>query len=71
MSPIYKSPYVRSYRAAGLLRDTRGLSSVEYIILLVGIVAGCIALWNRIGEHVHSQLGTATTEVESIEMQGN
>lgn len=43
--------------------DTRGLSTVEYIILLVAVVVGCIGLWSSIGKNVHEQLAGADTVI--------
>lgn len=35
-----------------LLRDQRGLSTVEYTVLLVLIVACAVGLWSRFGDNV-------------------
>jgi Flp pilus assembly pilin Flp len=42
-----------------LARDQRGLSTVEYTILLVLIVASTVTLWNDLGEAVVGKLGNA------------
>lgn len=46
-------------------QDERGLSTVEYVILLVLIVAGCVALWNKFGGVVQERLKGAHTEFDT------
>jgi len=53
-----------------LVRDSRGLSTVEYIILLVAVVVGCIGLWTEIGEHLYNELVTAKDEIAKVKAQG-
>jgi Flp pilus assembly pilin Flp len=43
-------------RFRSLQRDQRGLSTVEYTVLLVLILAGAITLWKDLGTKVHGQL---------------
>lgn len=40
-------------------RDQRGLTTVEYTVLLVLILVGAIVLWKNLGKDVHKQLGNA------------
>lgn len=47
------------HRLRSLQRDQRGLSTVEYTVLLVLILAGAITLWKNLGQDVHDQLGKA------------
>lgn len=52
-------------RAAGrpsILHDERGLSTVEYVVLLVLICAGCVALWASFGEDVYDKLRGASDQ---------
>lgn len=49
-----------------LARDERGMSSVEYIILMVIVVVGSVGLWNNIGTKVHSDLKDAKKGIEKI-----
>lgn len=49
-----------------LLQDERGLSTVEYIILMVIIVVGCVGLWNEIGKKVVEDLTQAEQSIQSI-----
>ena len=44
-------------------RDTRGLSTVEYTILLVLIVAGTVGLWNDFGKDLVGKLTKAKTDL--------
>jgi Flp pilus assembly pilin Flp len=47
-----------------LQRDERGLSTVEYVVLLVLIVAIAVALWNVFGNLFVSKLSAAATEFD-------
>jgi Flp pilus assembly pilin Flp len=44
------------HRLRSLQRDQRGLSTVEYTVLVVLILAGAITLWKQLGTDVHKQL---------------
>lgn len=60
-------------RAAGtsILRDERGLSTVEYVVLLVLICAGCVALWNTFGGDVRDRLDSASGEFrDNVNVEG-
>ncbi len=46
--------------------DERGLSTVEYVILLVVIAALCVAAWNALGHEILSKLGVGASQVESV-----
>jgi Flp pilus assembly pilin Flp len=48
-------------RFRSLRRDQRGLSTVEYTVLLVLILAGAISLWKQLGGDVHERLSKAQT----------
>jgi Flp pilus assembly pilin Flp len=45
--------------ALELLRDTRGLSTVEYIIILCLIAVVGFAVWQKFGETVKSKVSAA------------
>ena len=47
-----------------LKSDVRGLSTVEYVVLLVLIVAVAVALWNVFGNTVTGKLSDATEAFE-------
>ena len=45
-------------------RDQRGLSTVEYTVLLVLIVACTVGLWNKLGNKVETKITSATTQFD-------
>jgi Flp pilus assembly pilin Flp len=49
--------WLRRFRS--LQRDQRGLSTVEYTVLLVLILAGAITLWKKLGNEVYTKLDGA------------
>ncbi|MEO0322898.1 MAG: hypothetical protein AAF447_08065 [Myxococcota bacterium] len=51
---------------ASLQEDQAGLTTVEYIIILVLIATTSIAMWRQFGEQVEFQIRTATTEINSL-----
>jgi Flp pilus assembly pilin Flp len=52
----------------GLRRDQRGLSTVEYTVLLVLILAGAISLWKKLGGDLQSRLDRSVTEFEKVQV---
>jgi Flp pilus assembly pilin Flp len=50
-------------------RDKRGLSTVEYTILLVLIVAGTVGAWNSFGKDLKAKLKDAQTEFGKVKKQ--
>jgi len=53
-------------RARGVIQDARGLSTVEYIIILVRIAVAGIGLWRAFGDTVSEKIGNATSEVGGL-----
>jgi Flp pilus assembly pilin Flp len=49
-----------------LLRDERGLSTVEYVILLSVVVIGAIAVWQEIGDKFIKVLGGAKDDINLL-----
>lgn len=49
-----------------LLRDEEGLSTVEYIIILVLIAVLGIAVWTSFGSSVRTQVESSTEAVDSL-----
>jgi Flp pilus assembly pilin Flp len=49
----------------GLKGDVRGLSTVEYTVLLVLIVAGSVGVWKSLGQNVINQLGKSQAAYQS------
>lgn len=62
----------RVRRAAGkhaLVRDERGLSTVEYVIVLVLIAAAAISLWVSFGGKLRDKIGAANAEMDKVEIK--
>ncbi len=60
--PRPRGPFgARRFRA-----DEDGLTTVEYIIILVLIATTGIAMWRQFGEQVEFQIRSATTEINSL-----
>ena len=51
----------------GLLKDKRGLSTVEYIIILVLIAVGGIQLWSSFGDTLEGKITDSTTAVGDMQ----
>jgi Flp pilus assembly pilin Flp len=49
----------KSQKLAGLLRDERGLTTVEYIIILCLIAVVGFAIWKKFGDTVKQKVGGA------------
>ena len=59
----------KARRLAGrssLLADTRGLSTVEYVIILVLIAVVGILAWSNFGDAVKAKIDTSTGEIEHL-----
>jgi Flp pilus assembly pilin Flp len=56
----------RTFGKNALARDERGLSSVEYVVLLVLVVAACIGLWMNFGSQMTTKLGSVNTEMGKV-----
>ena len=52
-----------------LLKDTRGLSTVEYVIVLALIAVAGIGLWGTFGEKLGGKIKASTTEVDSLKVE--
>jgi hypothetical protein len=64
---LKSSSPTKAWSPSALLHDTRGLSTVEYIILLVVIVVGCVSIWSEIGEDLVSKLAASRDGITGIE----
>jgi len=53
-------------RRPGLLRDTRGLTTVEYIIILCLIAVVGFAVWKKFGETVKTKVNAADSTVGTL-----
>jgi len=49
-----------------LIRNRKGLSTVEYIIILVLIAVAGISLWQEFGDVLTEKISGATAEVEGL-----
>ncbi len=61
---------IQKLRAAPLLRDDRGLTTVEYVILLAIIAAFSVGVWKSFGEDLKTRLENssgAVIEATSLE----
>jgi Flp pilus assembly pilin Flp len=62
--------HMKINRTRSLMRDQRGLSTVEYTVLLVLIVAVSVGLWNKLGAKVKGKLTQANTDIsDGLELQ--
>jgi Flp pilus assembly pilin Flp len=48
-----------------LVHDQRGLSTVEYVIILVLIAAGAVGTWSKFGGTITGKIDSANTEMSS------
>ncbi len=57
-------------RQTKLAQDERGLTTVEYVIVLVLIAAASVGTWNVLGGNIKKKLGDAQGEINSKVDQG-
>ena len=50
-----------------LAKDEKGLSTVEYIIILVLIAVACIGLWTEFGDTLETKITESTGAVGDME----
>lgn len=58
-------------RAAGdlsVLRDERGLTTVEYVIILVLLAVVAISVWNNFGDAVQGKVEESTTRINDLKV---
>jgi Flp pilus assembly pilin Flp len=56
-------------RAAGgtsVLRDERGLTTVEYVIILVLLAIVAISVWSKFGDAVRGRVEHSTEQVDKL-----
>lgn len=64
----------RFRRVAGkstLIRDERGLSTVEYVIILVLIAAAAVGVWTTLGTTIKTKIGESEAEIKTINVKGD
>jgi Flp pilus assembly pilin Flp len=54
---------------ARIVRDERGLSTVEYVIILVVIAVLAIGAWKNFGTKIQGQINSSAGEVEHLDQQ--
>ena len=52
-----------------IFRDDRGLSTVEYTIILVLIAVAGIGLWSQFGDVLSGKIGEATEGLEDMQVE--
>jgi len=53
-------------KKTNLKKDTKGLSTVEYIVLLALIVVAAVALWGEFGVQVEDRIKAGTEAIEGM-----
>ncbi len=53
-------------RALDVLRDERGLSTVEYVILLALIAVAAIGVWTTFGQQVHDAVENSNDAFDDV-----
>ncbi|HVW25524.1 MAG TPA: hypothetical protein VHC69_09145 [Polyangiaceae bacterium] len=56
----------RTFGKGTLVTDQRGLSSVEYVVLLVLVVAASVGLWVTFGSNVTTRIGIVNSSLAPV-----
>lgn len=56
-------------RRNSLIRDERGLSTVEYVIILVVVAVAAIGLWGKFGSAVKTKVTESTEQINGMEVE--
>ncbi|MCH2108317.1 MAG: hypothetical protein MK135_03240 [Polyangiaceae bacterium] len=62
----WQAPLSSIEKRPRLIHDERGLSTVEYVILLVMLVVGAIGVWRNLGDNVKAGLAAAESQSEDL-----
>lgn len=57
---------IKKSASPSLMKDERGLSTVEYVILLVLIAAACVGLWVTLSGSLKAKMGEAQGEIDKV-----
>ena len=57
----------KSLSRTSLSRDQRGLSTVEYVIILAIVAVGGIGLWKEFAKVLKDKLGGSTTTMGTVD----
>jgi Flp pilus assembly pilin Flp len=61
---------MRAYaKKSSFVRDTRGLSTVEYVIILVLIAAAAVGSWTTLGGTIKTKISDSQTEISSANVK--
>jgi Flp pilus assembly pilin Flp len=63
--------HVKPETSPTILRDDRGLSTVEYVIILAIVAIGAIGVWQTFGAAVTAQVDNATTGMGTLTPAAN
>lgn len=65
-----RKSFARSTSISNFKNDDRGLSTVEYVIILVLIAAAAIGTWQTFGGKVKQKIVDSNTEMDKVNVQG-
>ena len=57
---------INKIRSFSLARDTRGLSTVEYVIVLCLIAAVSVGVWSKFGNTVRDKIKGSTATMKTL-----
>ena len=49
-----------------LLRDRRGISTLEYAVIFITILIGGLALWSKLGKSMNDQVSNGATTLNAV-----
>jgi Flp pilus assembly pilin Flp len=55
---------VRKLRSSSLVRDARGLTTVEYVIVLAMIAVLAVGLWSKFGANISNYVKNSTKQID-------
>jgi Flp pilus assembly pilin Flp len=61
--------FINRIRSHALVNNTRGLSTVEYVIILCLLAVLAIGTWNKFGGAVRDKLDVATGKIVGLETE--
>lgn len=56
----------RTVGQTSLAKDERGLSTVEYVIILVLIAAAAVGAWTTLGNTVRTKINDSNTKINEV-----
>lgn len=60
----------RIARQSKLANDERGLSTVEYVIILVLIAAAAVGVWTTLGGTIRTKINDSNDKINGISVDG-